>query len=172
MKRELRYRLRGDAGDILEPVLRSRDRRPSPHLPLEPIGRPGPFVQGEQRPAAEGPPLERGEHPGPSADEAAGLGSLAPGAPGRDRALGGEPLRDPLHVLLALEAADELGAAIAEDVVIDRARALRAEQARDAVLAPLGEEADQWRLRRRGCNREPRRGRTAGSVVPVRRRAL
>ena len=55
----------------------------------------------------------------------------------RDRPFGGEPLGDPFEVLLALEAADELGAAVAEDVVVDRARALGAEQARDAVLATL-----------------------------------
>ena len=62
------------------------------HLAFEPIGGPGPFVEREQRPAAERPSLQAGGHLRPSGDEAAGGGPLASGDPGRYRAVGGEPL--------------------------------------------------------------------------------
>ena len=102
-------------------------------------------MEREQGAALERPPFEGPGHLRPAGHEVAGLRPLAAREPG-GLPLVAEPLGDPLLVLRALQAADELGAAIAEDVVIHRPRALRAEQAGDAVLAPLGEQADQGGL--------------------------
>ena len=138
-----------DAQSRLERLLRSGSLRETFADPrridfaLDPVRRPRALVRREERPARNLATVEFCRDSRPTSDERAGRRPVSSREPRWRCARGREPLGHALQVLLALQAADELGAAIAEDVVIDRSRALRAEQAGDAVLATLGEQPDQ-----------------------------
>src|SRR5262249_19858649 len=104
------------------------------HLLLHALRRPRALVEREQGPAPHRAAVQLRGQPGPPPDERPGRRALPAGDPARHRPLRAEPLAHTLHVLGALQPADELGAAVTERFVIDRPRALGAEQAADAVL--------------------------------------
>ena len=75
---------------------------------------------------------------GPAADEGAGLRSGTLPDPVWLRAFLFEPLTNRFGILRCFELADQLGAAVPEDVVVDGPRALGADHTTHAELSGLG----------------------------------
>src|SRR5205814_1961764 len=90
-----------------------------------------------------------GRHFGPPRHECSFFSSAPTTQPGRGRTLCGEPVGHTIHVLGAFQSTDDLGAAVAEDVIVHRTRTLCAYEACHAIFARLSKEPDEGFFGRR-----------------------